>query len=165
MKNESENQTGLIDWYLIGLDKIVEKLPLARISKLIDWENFRRPIEEAFERLKLKAVGRPPFDCILMFKIIFLGKFLGFNYSRLEIEIPINYSYIKFLGLSFGTTVIPDESTIRAFNDNLHRVGIYSKLFETIDQMLLCEGRKIQYVNPQKAQSKITTIRSKSKKS
>jgi hypothetical protein len=164
MKKQSENQVGLVDWYFTGLDEIVEGLPLAIINNAIDWESLRRPIEDSFERPHLKIIGRPPFDCIFMLKILFLGRLLGLNFHRLELEIPINYEYVKFLGLTFGTTDVPDESTIRAFHDNLVRLDVYYDLFKMIDQMAHDNNKKIQYASQQNIYPRIITIRKKRNK-
>jgi len=50
--------------------EILTKLgdPLTKANQLIDWEIFRKPIEDAI-RKDLTKGGRPPYDAILMYKI------------------------------------------------------------------------------------------------
>jgi hypothetical protein len=43
--------------------------PLLKAKKLIDWEQFRKPIEEAIRNKDPTHGGRPAFDTVLMFKI------------------------------------------------------------------------------------------------
>ena len=49
--------------------------PLAKLDKVINWELFREPIEAALYVEPKGAGGRPPFDKIMMFKILILQKY------------------------------------------------------------------------------------------
>ena len=48
---------------------------LERVDQIVDWEIFRPTIEYALKETRRQAKGpggRPPYDGILMFKILFL---------------------------------------------------------------------------------------------
>lgn len=44
--------------------------PLAKLESVIDWEMFRKPIEQALYVEPKGLGGRPSFDKIMMFKIL-----------------------------------------------------------------------------------------------
>jgi hypothetical protein len=44
--------------------------PLVRLSQLIDFEVFRTPLLKALQRSDRLKGGRPPYDPVLMFKIL-----------------------------------------------------------------------------------------------
>ncbi|GJG30984.1 hypothetical protein PRBRB14_18630 [Hallella multisaccharivorax DSM 17128] len=51
--------------------------PLERLSKLVDFEMFRPILEEALLTKECKSqAGRKPIDVVLMFKVIFLQRYL-----------------------------------------------------------------------------------------
>jgi len=59
--------------HLFGTKTQIEKLsklgdPLTKANQLIDWEIFRKPIEDAIRKDPSKG-GRPPYDVILMYGI------------------------------------------------------------------------------------------------
>lgn len=47
--------------------------PLEALEAAVPWEAFRYRLNKALKRAeKNTAVGRPPFDCVLMFKVLVL---------------------------------------------------------------------------------------------
>ena len=56
---------GLFD-YEFQLDEIKKhQPPLQKLNEIIDWELFRKPIEEALNKDDRKSnAGRKPYDCI-----------------------------------------------------------------------------------------------------
>ena len=46
--------------------------PLVKLNQLIDWEMFRAPIEKVLKKPGKGPGGRPPYDFVLLFKILFL---------------------------------------------------------------------------------------------
>ena len=73
--------------------KRVEKLGdrLEPISRLVDWEEFRK----FFERVKNK-VGRPPYDPVLMVKVLVLQSWYGISDEELEYQVADRISFQKF---------------------------------------------------------------------
>ena len=71
-----------------------------------------------FKHTKPNAVnpngGRPPYDIILMFKILVLQRFYNLSDDQTEYQINDRMSFGRFLGLSLGDTV-PDAKTIWHF--------------------------------------------------
>lgn len=57
---------------LTRLDQLGDSL--VRLDKAIDREGFRPVLEEATDRREQGKVGRPPFDAVMMFKILVLQR-------------------------------------------------------------------------------------------
>jgi hypothetical protein len=46
--------------------------PLEKLDAVVPWEVFRKPLAEALKRSDGAKGGRPPYDAVLMFKIMVL---------------------------------------------------------------------------------------------
>ena len=46
--------------------------PLEKLNALVPWEVFRKPLAKALKRSDGAKGGRPPYDPVLMFKILVL---------------------------------------------------------------------------------------------
>ena len=55
--------------------------------------------------------GVPPFDPVLMFKVLVLQKFHGLSDEECEFQVKDRFSFMKFLELHAGNAV-PDARTI-----------------------------------------------------
>jgi hypothetical protein len=58
--------------------------PLVKLNKNIDWEIFSTPIETNMHKDRSKD-GRPPYDAILMFKIVMLQQ-LYHEFNSLQLS-------------------------------------------------------------------------------
>ena len=108
--------------------------PLEKINRLINWEMFRETIEKAIRKDMSKG-GRPPFDVILMFKIVMLQQWYGLSDMGIEFQINDRVSFCRFLGLEFGEK-IPDGNTIWDFKEALKDKDVDRKLFDLFNKML-----------------------------
>ena len=75
---------------LFAREEIERKLselgdPLEKLST-INWEIFREAIENALERKDLSKGGRPPYDSILMFKILVLQRLYNLFDDQAELQ-------------------------------------------------------------------------------
>ena len=113
--------------------------PLAKLDKVIDWEIFRNPIEEALYVEPKGAGGRPPFDKLMMFKILILQKYYNLSDEQTEFQINDRTSFKQFLGLKVGDT-IPDEKTIWHFKEQLTNKNLSEQLFELFTILLMDKG-------------------------
>jgi len=130
---------GLFD-YEYQLESINEhQPPLQKLEKVIDWELFREPIEEAF-RIEAKGPGgRPPFDRLMMFKIIILQRYYNLSDEQTEFQIKDRLSFMQFLGLQIGDKV-PDEKTLWHFKEQLKEKKLSKALFDLFAQTLIGNG-------------------------
>ena len=113
--------------------------PLQKLNSVIDWEMFRTPIEEAFVIEPKAPGGRPPFDRLLMFKILILQRYYNLSDEQTEFQIKDRLSFMQFLGLQIGDKV-PDEKTVWFFKEQLKEKNLSKKLFELFTQTLIGNG-------------------------
>lgn len=107
--------------------------------KIIDWELFRPIITKALKDETKKATGRPPFDFILLFKILILQRIYNISDDQTEYQINDRMSFMRFLGLNLNDRV-PDAKTIWLFRDNLTKAGVIEKLFHMFTGRLEIQG-------------------------
>jgi len=113
--------------------------PLAKLESVIDWEMFRKPIEQALYVEPKGLGGRPSFDKIMMFKILILQKYYNLSDEQTEFQINDRTSFKQFLGLKFGDR-IPDEKTIWYFKEQLANKNLSQSLFELFTKQLMHKG-------------------------
>jgi len=108
--------------------------PLDKLDAAMPWEIFRPVLQERVPRRNGSAGGRPPFDHILMFKILVLQTYYGLSDERAEFDILDRASFQRFLGLGLGERV-PDRTSIWNFKEALGQEGV-EELFGAFDAQL-----------------------------
>src|SRR3954449_4482061 len=83
--------------------------------------------------------GRPPFDHVLMFKVLVLQAMHSLSDERCEYLIKDRLSFMRFLGISVADAV-PDANTIWTFREALKRAGTIDALFRRFDELLRPSG-------------------------
>lgn len=91
---------------------------LIRLNKVIQWELFRSILAQALRKDPKGPGGRPPYDCILMFKMLVLQRIYNLSDNQTEFQINDCISFMRFLGLHLEDR-IPDAKTIWLFRDPL----------------------------------------------
>jgi IS5 family transposase len=84
---------------------------LERINAIVDWEVFRPLLNAALNRSAREKGGRPPFDAVLMFKILVLQALYNLSDEQTEYQILDRLSFLEFLELKLHD-VVPDARTI-----------------------------------------------------
>lgn len=105
---------------------------LERLNALVDFEQFRAALETAVPRGDRSNGGRPPFDHVLMFKILILQAMHSLSDERCEYLIKDRLSFMRFLGLGLADTV-PDANTIWTFREALKKADAVDVLFARFD--------------------------------
>ena len=114
--------------------------PLERLNSAIDWEMFRPILEKYVVRKEpTQKGGRPPYDSVLMSKILILQRLYNISDDQTEYQINDRLSFQRFLGLSIGDTV-PDAKTIWKFKNDLAESDAIEELFLKFDADLEAEG-------------------------
>jgi len=113
--------------------------PLERLGGVIDFEPFRYRLEKALKRSDGAKGGRPPYDPVLMFKILVLQALYGLSDDQAEFMIRDRLSFMRFLGLGLEDTV-PDAKTIWLFRELLVKAGAMTTLFDRFDRLLHDKG-------------------------
>lgn len=87
--------------------------PLERLAAVVDFEVFRSPLIVALRRSVRGKGGRPPFDAVLMFKILVLQALYSLSDEATEFQIKDRLSFQRFLGLGLdGTTRCDDPVAV-----------------------------------------------------
>lgn len=92
---------------------------------------FSIPSNKVFLKENKGKGGRPPYDYLLMFKIVILQKM--YNLSDDQTEYQINVSSLRFLGLGLSD-VIPDAKTIWNFKNKLTEADAGKLLFDVFNK-------------------------------
>jgi len=112
------------------LEKISKlKDPLEKLNRYINWEDFRSIIDQAFHETEPSLGGRPPFDRVMMFKVLVLQKMYNLSDDKTEYQILDRFSFSRFLGIDLCDSV-PDAKTIWYFREQLKNHAIFDRLFE-----------------------------------
>ena len=117
---------------------------LERLNAIVDFEIFRPDLERAVARADRSKGGRPPYDHVLMFKVLILQSCHCLSDERTEYLIKDRLSFMRFLGLSLAQSV-PDANSIWNFREALTRAVIEGKpavevLFKRFDAALTQAG-------------------------
>lgn len=130
---------------LFGENMVFEKLsqigdPLEKLVGLIDWELFRPILNQLLVKSAKGPGGRPPYDYLLMFKILILQRYYNLSDDQTEYAILDRLSFRRFLEISEYTPAIPDAKTIWLFKDTLSKANGYQELFTTFEKELESQG-------------------------
>jgi IS5 family transposase len=112
---------------------------LERLAAVVDFERFRGELERAVPRADRSKGGRPPFDHVLMVKVLVLQTQNNLSDERTEFYLRDRLTWMRFLGLGLGDAV-PDANTIWTFREVLTQAGATQRLFELFDQELRAAG-------------------------
>lgn len=105
----------------------------------VDFEMFRADLVTALDYSDGTQGGRPPFDPVMMFKILVIAAMDNLSDERAEFLINDRMSFMRFLGLSLADRV-PDARTIWLYREKLTRAGAIEGLFARFDQALRASG-------------------------
>ena len=112
---------------------------LEAFQSAVDFEIFRADLLAALNYADGSQGGRPPFDPVLMFKILVIQAANNLSDERAEFLINDRLSFMRFLGLSLSDRV-PDARTIWLFREKLTRIGAIKSLFDRFDATLRASG-------------------------
>ena len=113
--------------------------PLERLLAIVDFEIFRADLDTALARSDRSKGGRPPFDAVLMFKVLILQSLYGLADEQTEFQIRDRLSFMRFLGLGLHGQV-PDARTIWLFREQLTKATAVDTLFSRFDTYLRDSG-------------------------
>lgn len=113
--------------------------PLEGLAQHIPWPRFRPMLEKGLRRSKRQKGGRPPFDAVLMFKVLVLQALYNLSDDQTEYQIRDRLSFMRFLGLDLHQR-IPDAKTIWLFRETLAQAGVVERLFQQFDRYLAQQG-------------------------
>lgn len=80
-------------------------------------------------------VGKPPFDRLMMFKLLILQSLYNLSDDQMEYQLTDHLSIKRFLGLK-SSDRIPDSKTIWKFRETLIQEEVIEALFYRFNQAL-----------------------------
>jgi len=102
---------------------------LEQLNTIVDWNIFTPTLDKAINRQYDKNKGgRPPFDNLLMFKILIIKRLFNLSLDQTEYQISDRISFMRFLGLGLESK-IPDAKTIWLYEDMLSKSEVGQELF------------------------------------
>ncbi|MFO1035724.1 MAG: IS5 family transposase [Geminicoccaceae bacterium] len=133
------SEPGFFDW-----DDRLRRLSdlgdhLVAFGRVVDFEIFRAELDAALGYRSGLQGGRPPFDPVMMFKVLVIQAANNLSDERTEFLINDRLSFMRFLGLGLSDRV-PDARTIWLFREKLTRAGAIRGLFERFDAALRAAG-------------------------
>jgi len=81
--------------------------PLERLAQVVDFEVFRGDLKAALSRSDRAKGGRPPYDAVLMFKVLVLQSLHTLSDDQTEYQLKDQLSFMRFVGLALHDAV-PD---------------------------------------------------------
>src|SRR3546814_7620181 len=106
--------------------------PLERLSAVVDFEVFRGALVSALRRGPRHKGGRPPFDPVVMFKILVLQALYSLSDEATEFQIKDRLSFQRFLGFGLEGAV-PHATTVWLFRERLVKAKAIDRLFARCD--------------------------------
>jgi IS5 family transposase len=114
---------------------------LEQLNSIVNWLIFLPILERAIPREPQLKGGRPPFDTLLMFKILVIKRLYNLSLDQTEYQINCRLDFMRFLGLDLGSTV-PDAKTIWLYEEALSKSESGKELFDRFFE----EIRKAGYI-------------------
>ena len=109
--------------------------PLEKLKGGVDFEIFRPLLESSLAKQAKGKGGRPPYDYVLMFKILILQRYYNLSDDRLEFQLNDRMSFMRFLDLTISDD-IPDSKTVWKFTEVLTDLGLVKPLFKRFEEEL-----------------------------
>lgn len=115
--------------------------PLERLNNGVDFELFRAFLEEKLSKEPKGKGGRPPYDYVVMFKILILQRYYNLSDDQTEYQINDRMSFMRFLNFTIADD-IPDSKTIWNFREQITDLEIVESLFN----LFLDELKKLNLI-------------------
>jgi IS5 family transposase len=113
--------------------------PLERLSAVVDFEIFRPVLNAALARSDRSRGGRPPYDAVLMFRILVLQALYSLSDEQAEFQLRDRLSFMRFAGLALHQAV-PDAKTIWLYREQFKQADAMEGLFRHFDEALASKG-------------------------
>ena len=118
---------------LMKLSKLGDSLEV--LNQAIDWEIFRPILNKVFKKEHKGLGGRPPYDYVMLYKILVLQRVYNLSDEQTEYQINDRMSFMRFLNLTLEDRV-PDAKTIWLFRDTLTKAEVIYEMFKLFNKEL-----------------------------
>jgi IS5 family transposase len=110
---------------------------LAEMDRVIPWTALVALIEPQYPQ---PGRGRPPLGVERMLRIYFLQQWFDLSDPQAEDAIYDSESMRRFVGVTLGEDVVPDESTILRFRHLLEAHQLTERMFALVRELLAARG-------------------------
>jgi IS5 family transposase len=104
---------------------------LQPFAELIDWSRFKTIF------LRHSKRGRPPYDSLMMFKILILQHMYGVSDEEVEYQLCNRIDFQRFLEFP---KEIPDSTTIWRFKEYLSEADLHDKIWNELNRQIERKG-------------------------
>jgi IS5 family transposase len=101
---------------------------LIKLKHEVNWDIFRPLLEKHLYKVNDQG-GRPPYDYVIMIKILVLQRYYNMSDGETEYQLNDRLSFQRFLDINIDDD-IPDESTISHFKEQLAEYNLMKPLFK-----------------------------------
>lgn len=136
---KTTNERGLFDEEIRLAKLSIKGDPLEKLNDHIHWRMFEPILQGVFAHEAKGPGGRPPYDYVMMFKVLILQRYYGLSDGQTEYQITDRLSFMRFLGLGLADRV-PDEKTVWLFREALTKAKAIEKLFALFGASLEDQG-------------------------
>ena len=112
---------------------------LEKLNNHIEWDIFKKIIKKALKKNAKGPGGRPPYDYVMMFKILILQRIYNISDDQAEFQINDRLSFQRFIGIELCNKV-PDAKTIWHFREELKETNAMEKIFDIFTEKLDQQG-------------------------
>jgi transposase, IS5 family len=131
----------------VGLFDVENKLtqlsalgdPLEKLDAAINWKHFKPVLNKAFRKERKSNAGRPPYEYVMMFKVLVLETMYSLSDDQMQFQILDRFTFRRFLGIA-SESMVPDAKTIWLFRETLVTADAMKKLFNMFDRYLADAG-------------------------
>ena len=113
--------------------------PLEQLNAIVNWHIFTPILDRSIPRVDNGKGGRPPFENLLMFKILVIKRLYNLSHDQTEFQMNDRRSFMRFLGLDLSDRV-PDAKTIWLYEDLLSKSEAGKELFDMFFQAIANKG-------------------------
>ena len=96
---------------------------------------FRSLLEQHLIKASKGKGGRPPYDYVLMFKLLILQRYCNLSDDQVAYQINDRMSFMRFLNLTIGED-IPASNTIWLFSEPLTDLNLVKSFFDLFQSQL-----------------------------
>jgi len=112
---------------------------LEQLNSIVNWHIFTPVLDEAIPRVKSDKGGRPPFDNLLMFKVLIIKRLYNLSLAQTEFQINDRISFMRFLGFGIADRV-PDANTIWIYEEMLSKSEAGKEIFDLFFKAIAEKG-------------------------
>ena len=132
--------------------------PLEKLLAVVDFEVFRKALNKALKYADRRQGGRPPFDPVMMFKIMVLQALYSLSDDQAEYLCRDRLSFMRFLGLSLSDTAHRHDLTYQQKWANAARSKVRSHVEHVFAEQKARMGLFVRTIGIKRAKVKIGMV-------